>query len=294
MKVLFLQSKLDNPIRKDGLLHREEQLVRALIKGVPKCGDEFESISPPGTPQDLGADVLAFVGLKRQKWFDWCAANGQSFMYLDKGYYHREFEERKNIILWRVTVGGQQPSEYLARAKHDPERWLSLGREMAPWRKSRPDSPVIIGNSTEKYHDFFDLPPPGEWAEQVVAELKRYTDRPIWYRPKPSWRGKRAIPGTKYCSTEPLAKLFPGAHGVVTHGSYICVDGLLNGVPGIILGDGVTRSISSTSLSEIENPRLASDEERLQLLANLAWCQYHLEEWADGSAWRHVKELFLS
>lgn len=293
MKVLFLQSRFADPIRKDGLLHREEELVRALAKGLRACGDEFESIAPPGEPQALGADLLAFVGLKRHKWFDWCRANGQRFMYLDKGYYHREFEERKNIVLWRVCVDTQQPLEYLERARHDPARWLSLGREMAPWRKHRPESAIIIANSTKKYHQFFDLPPPGEWVEQVVGELRRYTRRPIWYRPKPSWRDKRPIAGTKYCSTEPLARLFPGAHAVITHGSYICVDGLLNGVPGLILGDGVTRSISSTSVEEIENLRLASDEEKLQLLANLAWCQYRLEEWADGFAWRSVQKLFM-
>jgi hypothetical protein len=250
MKVTFLQSEIANPIRRDGLIHREEQLARALRKGLQACGDEFEAIAAPKEPCDLDTDFVAFVGMKKHEWARWCTDNGQRWMYFDKGYYHREFEGRENIILWRVSVDMPQPIEYIARARHNPERWLNLQRECAPWRES--GRHIIVAASSEKYHQFFGLPHPTEWA-----------------------------------------LLFPDAHALITHGSYISVDALLNGVPSIVLGPAVTRPISSTSLAEIEDPRLASEEERLQMLANLAWCQYRIEEWADGRAWRNVKRLFI-
>jgi hypothetical protein len=292
MKVTFLQSEIANPIRRDGLIHREEQLARALRKGLQACGDEFEAIAAPKEPCDLDTDFVAFVGMKKHEWARWCTDNGQRWMYFDKGYYHREFEGRENIILWRVSVDMPQPIEYIARARHNPERWLNLQRECAPWRES--GRHIIVAASSEKYHQFFGLPHPTEWVKQVIKELREYTQRPIWYRPKPSWRGKTPVKGIeRYCEREPLALLFPDAHALITHGSYISVDALLNGVPSIVLGPAVTRPISSTSLAEIEDPRLASEEERLQMLANLAWCQYRIEEWADGRAWRNVKRLFI-
>lgn len=294
MKVTFLQSKFDEPVRKkDGLLHREEQLARALRAGIPATGDEVEIIPIPKEPCDLDTDFVAFVGMKCHEWFDWCQDNGQRFIYMDKGYYHREFEDRKNIILWRATIDAQQPVDYIANAKHNPERWNKLGRVMAPWRESKKDSHIIIANSSEKYHAFFDLAHPGEWVENVRDEIRKYSNRPIWYRPKPSWRNARPIKGTKYCPREPLANLFPNCHAVVTHGSYISVDALLNGVPGIITGTAVTRSISSRSIEEIEDPYLAPDHDRLQVLSNMAWCQYRIEEWQSGFAWNSMKRLFL-
>lgn len=293
MKVIFLQSAFDQPFTSDGKIHREEQLARALAKGIPADGDEFEAMPPPKEPGDLDCDFVAFVGMKRHEWFDWCRENGQRCLYLDKGYYHREFNDRKQVILWRVSVDSQQPVEYIQHARHNPERWNKLGREMSRWRKTSQNGHIIIANSSEKYHEFFDLPHPTKWVEDVVAQLRERTKREIWYRPKPSWRFKRPVKGTKYCPVEPLSYLFPNCHALVTHGSYISVDALLHGIPGIILGDAVTRSISSTTLTEIEEPRLASDDERLQVLSNLAWCQYRIEEWESGLAWSNVKRLFV-
>ena len=106
--------------------------------------------------------------------------------------------------------------------------------------------------------------------------------------------GAKKIPGVKSCWTQPVGQLMPNAHALVTHGSYISVDALLHGVPSIILGPMVTRPISSTSLAEIERPRLATDEERLQVLANFAWTQYTLPEIRKGWAWAQIKRLFLS
>lgn len=286
MKLAFLKS--DFP--------REHQLAEALEAGIVADGDECEVLFP--APKDFSkvdADFIAAVGMKRGELFKWCMANGQRFIYFDKGYYHREFEGRKNIILWRASVDSQQPLEFIENAKQTPERWLKLGREIAPWRKRTEDGHIIIANSSDKYHEFYNLPSPTEWVEKIVEEIRQYTNRPIWYRPKPSFvpRGARPIAGTKYCPRQPLSELFPNCHALVTHGSYIAVDALLNGVPSVILGTAVTRSISSCSLEEIECPRQASDDERLQVLANMAWCQYRLEEWQSGLAWRNIKRLFV-
>lgn len=283
MKVTFLHAHNE----------RDYLLGDAIRKGMSHHGDQLEELDMPSAPAVLDTDFVAFIGLKRHVWFKYCKLHGQRLMYFDKGYYHREFEKRKDFLFWRVSVDEQQPTEYIAKARHSPDRWLSLGREMSPWRAPTRRGHIIIANQSEKYHQFYDLSHPTQWVTDIVEELRQYTERPIWYRPKPSWRNKKRIKGLKYCDMEPLSELFPGCHALITHGSYICVDALLNGVPSIVLGNGVTRSISSTELAEIEDPVMANEEERLQVLANLVWCQYTVKEWASGFAWQHVKELFL-
>lgn len=284
MKVTFLHARNE----------RDYLLGDAMAKGMARYGDVLEELSLPIEPAMLDTDFVAFIGLKRYKWFKFCIHHGQRVMYFDKGYYHREFEQRKEFLFWRVSVDHQQPTEYISKARHSPDRWLSLGREMTPWRKPSANGHIIIANQSEKYHQFYDLAHPTQWVIDIIKELRRHTDRPIWYRPKPSWRNKSPINGTRYCATEPLSKLFPGAHALITHGSYICVDALLNGVPAITLGNAVTKSICSTSLSEIETPKMATEAERLQVMANLAHCQYTIKEWGNGRAWKSVKELFLT
>lgn len=283
MKVTFLHAHNE----------RDYLLGDAIAKGMAVHGDHLEELAMPAAKCVLDTDFVAFIGLKRRDWFKYCKQTGQRLMYFDKGYYHREFEQRKDFLFWRISVDEQQPTEYIATATHSPDRWLKLGREMEPWRKPTPRGHIIIANQSEKYHQFYDLIHPTQWVMDIVEDLRRYTDRPIWYRPKPSWRNKKKIKGLTYCDMQPLSQLFPGCHALITHGSYICIDALLNGVPTIPLGNAVSRSICSTALSEIESPRLATDAERLQVMANLAWCQYTTKEWASGFAWQHVKELLV-
>jgi hypothetical protein len=283
MKVTFLHAHNE----------RDYYLGDAIAKGMEGSGDTIVNLDMPAAPQMLDTDFVAFIGLKRRVWFKWCKEHGQRLMYFDKGYYHREFEKRKDFLFWRISVDEQQPTEFISKAKQSPDRWLHLGREMSPWRAKRAKGHIIIANQSEKYHQFYDLPHPTKWVEDIAEELRQYTDRPLWYRPKPSWRNKKKITGLRYCETQPLSELFPGCHALITHASYICVDALLNGIPTITLGPAVTESICSKSLSEIEDPVMASDSERLQIMANLAWCQFTVKEWASGFAWKNVKELFL-
>ena len=80
-----------------------------------------------------------------------------------------------------------------------------------------------------------------------------------------------------------------GAWATVTHGSNFCFESVTSGVPCIILGDGVARPISSTRLSQIETPRLATDVERRKWLCGLSYCQWTLPEFASGQAWAEIK-----
>jgi hypothetical protein len=304
MRVAFLQFDC-----REGT--REGELAAALRAGVRSAGDECRIVRI-GLPfekllisyeldadllDSLDADVVGMVSVRSQAWLKHCWATGRGTLFFDKGYRNplRQHRGADKHGLWRVAVDAHQPTEYVATARHNPGRWEKLfgGDEPRPWRAPAKGKAVIIANSAGEYSRLFDLPPPIEWVTEVAAEVRRHSERPIWFRPKPGWDGARSVSGTTFCPHETVAELLRGAHALITYTSYISLDAMLYGVPSVVLGNAVTRPISSTDLAQIEEPYLASDEERRQLLANLAWTQFFIHEWTDGSAWRKLRELFL-
>ncbi len=132
---------------------------------------------------------------------------------------------------------------------------------------------------------------PTAYARGIVRELRQSTERPLVYRPKPSWSDAVPIIKTTYSGPEEhIGRALTGAWVTVTHGSNACFESVLAGIPCIILGDAVAKPISSTSLGDIENPRLASDAERLAWANNLAYFQWTAAEFLSGQAWEFIRQ----
>lgn len=280
-----------------GSTPKDDRLFDALAAGIRHCGDEVEARSDDIKPCQLDCDYVGLNGLRRMDWLFHCMETGTPFLYFDKGYRRQEKERE---WFWRVGFNETHPADYIATGRHNSgrverlQKAMGLPLKLPEWRVPTASGPIIIASSSEKFHVLHNLPPPREWVSDVIRQVRAHTTRPILYRPKPSWGDPGPIEGSK-CVVEikHMNSLFAGCHALITHGSYICVDALLSGVPSIVLGNGVIRDISSTTLAEIEEPRLASYDERVQAMANLAWTQYTVAEWQNGTAWRSTKRLFL-
>lgn len=276
--------------------NREFRLAEAVLAGFSRHGINSQGIpktSEPVLPDDC--TILCFFGVKGAHIRQAAEAHGIPWLYFDKPYllYPRVHAKPsrtrtpKSHTYWRVSICAHNPTEWLATDRHTTERWdklLSLSDldYHVGWRDNGPEAPVIFAGSSEKYHIFHGLPHPTAYAEQKIAELRAITGRPVLYRPKPSWRGATPIPDTANAGGRLIAPHLESAHALVTHGSGACFDALVAGVPGIVLGEGVTKPISSTSIKEVDRPRRASEVERRQLLANLAWWQFELSEIRSG------------
>lgn len=281
---------------------REHMLCDALRRGMARHKDRLEIVEYNDQPRELDCDAIGFAGVKCREWHQFCKETGKPFLYFDKGYFYpkeKDYSARMKILnCWRVAVNTNQPLEYLSAERHSMKRWDGFGPRPKPWREPTSDGHIIIAGSSPKFHLFHGLPDPAAWAIAVVEELRRHTDRPIHYRPKPSWwvgNPDQALPieGTVFVPDGTFEERAAGAHAVVTFGSNAALIGMLSGVPSVVLGNGVMQLISSTSLSEIEDPRLASEEDRLQLLANLAHSQFTLGEMANGEVWGDIKTRFF-
>ena len=277
MRVAFFAS--DKP--------REQLLGQAFIRGVEANGDTGD-VRPriEGKQVASDCDAVGFFGVKSSKLFNAHRAANINTLMFDKGYIRMGMRDSIKKGYIRVAVNGHHPN--LKAKRYPDDRLKRLGLKPAAWRKA--GRHIVILGSSAKYHKFYGLPNPTDYAQAVVHELRKYTDRPIIYRPKPSWRAAQPIVGADYSrSREPLANVLSGAWAVVTHGSNACFEAILAGVPCIVLGKAIARPISSIRLCDIEAPLLADQRARWQWFSNLAYHQWTFSEFNSGQAWEVIR-----
>jgi len=232
-------------------------------------------------------DVLCMFGVKSKRLFYECLEKEVVPIMVDKGYTRRPQKGSKFCEYSRVAVGAHHPTDYITMAEHSTDRLEKLGVELKPW-KTGPY--ILLAGSSAKYHDFYNMKSPLAWAKGVVKEIKIHSTRPIVYRPKPSWKEAQPIKGTIW--SKPSDKLWldlERAGAVITHGSNICFEAIIAGVPCIILGEGIAKPISSCKIENLNDLWHAPDEQRIQWLSNLAYCQWTNKEFASGEAWETIR-----
>ena len=267
---------------------RERILQGAFAEGVKVHGDEFEARLL--SQEVVDCDVAVMVGVKSRELFQANWKAGTHTVLLDKGYHRATYPGgARGWIYWRVAVNAHQCTAYLSQNRPS-DRAKKIGWHVRRWRKN--GSHILFGGSSQKYHEFVDAGDPTEFAKKTIRRIAKFSSREIIYRPKPSWDGAVPVEGaTLRDEFVPLVHDLEGAWATVTHGSSICLESILCGVPVIVLGDAVAKPISSTDLLEIESPRLASEDEVSQWLANLAYQQWTLAEFASGEAWGNIKSV---
>lgn len=270
----------------------ERLVADAFLGGVRRHGDTGEArpLGDEKTPPP-GFDVACMVGVKSRELFHAHQRAGVHIVYLDKGYCRQ-----RGCVgweYWRVSVDAHHPTYFISTMTLPSNRWDALGCAITPWRE-RGDH-IVIAGSSEKYHRFYGLVGPTEYAQKLVKRLNKTTDRKIIYRPKPSWQSAVPIKGTEFSfgGTESINDVLSGAHLLITHGSNACFEAMLAGIPSLILGNGVARPISSTDFEEWPTPRLAPDADRAQLLWNLAYMQWTMGEISRGEAWQTIRPMIF-
>lgn len=277
MRVAFLHS--DKP--------RERLLADAFLLGASAHGHETVAL-PLGDESEVGDyEVAVMVGVKSRERFRAHRRAGRHVIYLDKGYSRHKLHGARVWEFWRVAIDAHQPTARLTGTDCPTDRMESAGWRAAKWRSQ--GRHILFAGSSEKYSAFYGLPHPTRYARSVVGDIRAVTDRPVTYRPKPSWRAAAPIRKAAFSKTpETLSEAMQGAHALVTHGSNACFEAVLAGIPCVVLGEAVALPISSSSLADIENPRMASPDERAQWLANLAYWQWTESEFASGEAWNFL------
>lgn len=260
-------------------LERKIELGEAFGAGLPsnveyRISYEFEK------PLDVDYLVLFGIGGVAKTIWDAYRKAGIPTIFVDKGY-------TRNKGLWRVSVREHQPLTYFAQNRpHD--RLGALGIEFAPYHGG---THILFDGASNKFCTWKDMGDWQDWGESIVAKIKQHTDLPILYRPRPRHHHETqrpvGIPGTEL-STGPLDDDMARARVCVSYGGAIGVDAVVSGTPHFAIGDSVARPLSETDWTRIGKPRIPTDEQRRQWLADVAYCQFTTDEFRSGLAWRNI------
>lgn len=199
---------------------------------------------------------------------------GQPVLVAENGYLGRDRRGRLYYALardghngtGRWPVGG-------------PERWCALGRRLRPWRRDGRHV-LVCGQRGFGYNP---MAMPDDWPDRVEAELRRLTDRPLWFRAHPARR--RRLPSAAYDRltdyAKPLAADLKDAWAVVVWSSNAATEALLAGCPAFYTGPHiVTAGAAEAGLANLEAPRRP---ERRPVFERLAWAQWSVAELSDGA-----------
>jgi hypothetical protein len=270
---------------------RERKIGDALSAGFKLHGDEVRVISTQDFDTDKGdgAQLAVMVGVKgrSKEIFEYFRRSGRHTLLIDKSYFDRgEY--------YRVSLDGFQP--HYAHAKpRSRDRLLSFDINLAPMRKS--GKHIIYAGSSQKYCNWHDIGDASAFAADTCFKIRKLTKNsfPIYYRPKPSWAAMHpdeVVPVKDTIFSGPQESLkdrLHDCHALVTHGSNAAIEALISGIPVVLVsteGACAAWPLAGHVLDgDIMAPPIPTDAQRMQLFADLAWCQFTLEEMAAGLAW---------
>lgn len=273
-------------IYEDRAKHRSHSVCHAMLAGIQAVGDHVR-LMPEAQYDQPDADVAVFYGLSgklRNVFHDYPAA-GKIAVYADLGYWGRRAGSGIGRFrgYHKLAINSRHPTAYFRKFKHDCSRTTKFGLQIMPWRKGTNVLIASMGAKAAHAEGFA----PEAWERKAIDALKKVTDRPVIYRPKPSCPHAAPINGVGYSPpNQPLADVLQNCHAVVTHHSNVAVDSLLAGVP-TFCWEGVAAPMSRQDLSEIESPLYPED--RQQWLNDVTWTQFCVDEMQNGMAWRHLK-----
>jgi hypothetical protein len=228
------------------------------------------------------SDLLIIWGVRRRDKIERQLISGGRVCILERGYIGDRMK-------WSsVSFGGKLNGRaHFPAMQNDPTRFVKHFADLVqPWSDRKGPAVIMgqvpgdmslagIGGSLDK------------WYENAAEELRR-SGHEVVFRPHPlagrrtpnqAPKGLRTIYGT-------LEQSLADASICVTWNSNAGVDSVLAGVPAIAMDEG-SMAWSVTS-HDFALPPVRPD--RTEWASRLAWCQWSLEEIADGIAWDHVKQ----
>lgn len=200
-------------------------------------------------------------------------ANGRNFFYIDNGYFGNHYTK-----MWFRIIENHvhDTRSIMPRSRDRLERCALTTLPRTHGKKILLAPPSIKSFSIWNiYQD--------QWIAQTVAAIKQHTDRPIVIREKrPRWE--------RFAEDTIEQALADDVHCLVTYNSVAAVEAVMRGVPAMCLGPNAAAVVSSTDLSEIENPRFPDDDLRDAWLRHLSYSQFSFMEMSDGTAWRILQD----
>ena len=267
----------------------------ALAKGITESGDTV-------VYNDRDADVaviwsILFAGRmepNKDVYADF-KARGKPVVVIEVGQLRRG-------ITWRLGINAVNNSGTFPKPPHEnTKRWDKFNIPLKPWRESGMFDYVVIATQRQDSMQWHGLPPTEKWVVQWIDAIKRYSNRPIVVRPHPrdyltdltyvSYKHPDTLISTPKSINDKDRMDFPSllekTHLVINWSSGPAVESIINGVPVLVSEDSFAHSVSTDSITQIDNP---SKPDRKYWCEKMAYTEWYEEELAEGEPWRLLKE----
>ena len=202
-----------------------------------------------------------------------CIANGRTFYYLDTGY----LGNFKHKTYHRITKNGMQNLSEIRKRPHD--RLNKIGYHF-PEKKKRGDE-ILICPPSSKVMKFYGEDP-DKWMYNTVKEIRKFTDRPINMRDKPT--------RTERISSDTIWDALDKAYVLITYNSIAATEAMLHGVPAIALAANSASALCNTKISDLNDLYIPQKQDVIEFAAHLSYCQFTPQEMLSGFAWEMLNE----
>jgi hypothetical protein len=206
-------------------------------------------------------------------WFDrnkyysvgWDGLNGHADFCVDEGYggYLRLHGPNPNV--------GRGSPPLLEGMRKEFGNVLLCGQ--VPWDATVQDSDHI------------------EWCRATYKRLTEISRSPVVFRGHPLAHGVDY--GLPQSQIERYEDDLRQAAIVVTFNSTTGALAALEGIPIVAVDKGsIAYDIAENDIENINDPRIASYDERIAWVNKLSWCQWSLDDMALGRTWNHLERKF--
>lgn len=260
---------------------REVRIARAMAKGARHHGHKVIELDK--IPPEPVGDVLISYGWIHElssRLFTKYKEAGKHYVFVDLGYWGRSQSgyHRVSVNDWDSlhTLRSGMPDDRVRQAKkalrHD---WDSNSKQV-----------LIAGMSAKaaRTHGYKYQQHERALADAVSCML---TQHRVSIRQKPRKSNKAD-------KQPPITEALKSCYFVASHHSNVSIDCLWAGIPyWCAKGAGKRLSVSALTASVVANVEPSPLEVRYQLLADIAYVQYDLDEMSKGVCWDYIKDFML-
>ena len=196
---------------------------------------------------------------------------------------------------WKVGLNGINRDAYFGDKDNDRTRADSLGLVCKPWR-SNGDFILVCGQH-DKSLQWQNMPRMSNWFLNTYDEIRKYTQRPIVFRPHPRCRLEHIERGLKNVYRQEPQHVngtyddfdmgFSNVWATVSYSSNPGTHSCINGVPAFVSTHSLAYDVGNDIdfLYDIENPLMP---DRQQWLNDYAHTEYTIEEISQGTPLKHL------
>jgi len=230
-------------------------------------------------------DPILIRGITTGDYAKYAEKNGRDYYFMETGYlgnYRSPNNQNARKIYHRIEKNNMQQTRIM---DVPDDRWNKLCEfnpdlEYHGWKKN-PGSKILLIMSTDKPFEFYG-DNRQQWIDNTIATLKAHSDREIVIREK-AGRSDR----TDDSIYDALAD---DVWALVTYNSIAAVEAIQFGIPAFSMAPTAASAVSSTDLTQIENPPKPDEELIQRWLWSIAYGQFSLTELLTGRAWELVLE----